>query len=145
MLSTQLPVELGREEGKRQQPPLHHDRHQLVRRLGDPVAIEAQDLRRLVDRPDDRSREDDRAQRIEAELELGDDAEVATAAAHPPEQVGVLGRTRLHELAVGGDQVHREEPVYRQPVLSLEPADAAAEREARHPGVRDDSARRRQA
>ena len=36
---------------------------------------------------------------------------------------------RLHELAVGGDQVHGEQLVDRQPVLAHQPADAAAERQ----------------
>ena len=123
---------------------MEHDRHQLVRGLGDPVPIEAQDLGRLLDRPEDRPGEHHRAHRVEAKLELGDDAEVAAAAANPPEEIGVLGRACLHELALRRDQVHGQEPVDCQPVLSLKPADAAPEREARDPGVGDDPAGCRQ-
>ena len=43
-----------------------------------------------VGRVEDRPGVDDRADRVQLELELRDDAEVAAAAAQPPEQVGVL-------------------------------------------------------
>ena len=41
--------------------------------------------------------------REELELELGDDAEVAAAAAQAPEQVGVLVGARAHDAPVRGD------------------------------------------
>jgi hypothetical protein len=81
---------------------------------------------------------------VQAKLELGDDAEVAAAAAQAPEEVGVLLCARLHELTVGGDQVHRNELVDRQAVLALKPADAAAESQASDPGVGDDPTGRRE-
>ena len=62
------------------------------------------------------------------ELEGGDDAEAAAAAAHGPEQLGVgasaSARTRA---AVGDDQLDRGEAVGGQAVLAGVPADAAAE------------------
>ena len=116
------------------------DGHHLVRQLGAPFAIEAQDGRRLLHRPEDRPGEDDRADVVQAEFELGDDAEIAAAAAQAPEQVGVLGLARLHELAVGRHQVDRQEVVDRHAVLALEPSDAAAEREAGDARVGDDAA-----
>ena len=44
---------------------------------------------------------------MELELEGGDDAEVAPAAAHAPEKVRVLGGAGDAGLAVGGDDVNR--------------------------------------
>ena len=137
-------MELPRDEGKRRRPALDDDRHQLVRRLGAPLAVEAQEVRRLLDRPEDRPGEHGRAHGVKAKLELGDDPEVAAAAAQAPEEVGVLGLARRDELAVGGDQVDGEQLVDRQPVLSMKPADAAAERQAGDAGVGDDPARGRE-
>ena len=87
----------------------------------------AQDLARR--RQEQRAAED-HADRVEAELEAGDDAEVAAAAADRPEQVGVLGLAGDHDAAVGGDDLDRHERVDRQAVLADEPADAAAEGQA---------------
>ena len=137
-------MELRRHEGKRRCLPLDDDRHQLVRSVGAPIAIEAQERGGIVHRPEDRSGEHDRAHRVKPKLELGDDPEVAAPAAQAPEEVRVLGLARLHELPVGGHQVNREELVDRQSVLSLEPADAAAQGEAGDAGVGDDPAGRRE-
>ena len=81
---------------------------------------------------------------IQPELEVGDDAEVPAAAPHAPEEVGVLVLAGLHELAVGGDHVHGQQLIDREPVLAHDPADATAEREARQAGVGDDSRRNRE-
>ena len=137
-------MELPWDGGKRRGLALDDERHQFVRRLGAPLAVEAQEIWRLLDRPEDRPCEDGRAHRVKAKLELGDDPEVSAAAAQAPEEVGVLGLARLDELAPGGDEVDGEELVDRQPVLSMEPAEAAAERQAGDAGVGDDPARRRQ-
>jgi hypothetical protein len=66
---------------------------------------------------------------MELELEGGDDAEVAAAAAQRPEEVRVLVGRRADEAPVGGDQLAGEQVVAGEPVLALEPARAAAERE----------------
>ena len=42
-----------------------------------------------------------RPERLEAELELGHDAEVAAAAAQRPEELGIAVRSGLDDLAVG--------------------------------------------
>jgi hypothetical protein len=73
--------------------------------------------------------------RLQPELELGDDAEVAAAASQPPEQVRVLVLVDAEAVAVGGDQLVGRDVVARQPVLAREPAHAAAEREPAHAGV----------
>jgi hypothetical protein len=134
----QLTAEIRRHERNRRRLAVDHDRHQLVRRLRYPVAVEAQNLRRLAHRPEDRPCQHGRADRVEAELELGDDAEVAAAAAQAPEQVLILGLACPHELAIGGHEVDRLQLVDREPVLAHQPPDAAAEREPGDSGVGDD-------
>ena len=83
-----------------------------------------------MNRPEDRSRDDFRSQRMEPELELGHDSEVATAAANPPEQIGILGLTGLQQFAASGDDVDREQIVDREPILAHDPAEAAPKRQA---------------
>ena len=73
---------------------------------------------------------------VEPEMELGDDAEVAAAAPQTPEEVGVLVGRRGDDPAVGGDDLGLEQVVAHEAELALEPAAAAAEREARDPGRR---------
>ena len=75
--------------------------------------------------------------RMQPELELGDDAEVAAAAAQPPEQVRVAGLVDVQPVAVGGDQLERRHVVARQPEPAREPAHPAAERQAADAGVGD--------
>ena len=68
-------------------------------------------------------------ERVQRQLERGDDAEAAAAAAQRPEQLGVLVLGGAHDPAVPGDELGGDEVVAGQPVLALEPARAAAERE----------------
>ena len=63
---------------------------------------------------------------MEAEVEGGDDAEIAAAAADAPEEVGVLVLAG-HDLApVGGHDLGGDEIVADEAALALEPATAAA-------------------
>src|SRR5205085_678511 len=48
---------------------------------------------------------------VQLELELGDDAEVATATAQSPEQVGVFLLRGSQDSTVGGDHLGRDEVV----------------------------------
>ena len=80
-----------------------------------------------------------RADLVQTELERGHDAEVRPGPAHPPEEVGVLRLAHVEQLAVGRDEIHREEVVDREAEPPLEPAHPAAEREPGHPGVTDDA------
>ena len=76
-----------------------------------------------------------------AELERGDDAEVAAGTADGPEEIFVFGGARPVELAVGGDDVDREQVVYRQPMLPAYMTDPAVQRESGDARGRDDAAR----
>ena len=97
----------------------------------------------LLERPEGRPGLDDR-DRMGAELERGDDAEVAAAAADRPEQVGVLVRARAGLGAVGEDHVRLEQVVDREPVLAAQVPDPAAEREPADAGRGDDPGGRRE-
>ena len=83
--------------------------------------------------------------RVQAVLERGDHADVGAAAAHRPEEVGMLGGAGRAQLPVGGDDVDGHHVVARQPVLAVEPADAAAKGQARDAGGRDVAGRRGEA
>ena len=75
---------------------------------------------------------------VELVLEAGGDAEVAAAAAQPPEQVAVLAFGRPQHLAVRGDEVDRREIVAGPAEPPREVAEAAAERQPRAPGRGDE-------
>ena len=94
----------------------------------------AQHLGCPLDRPEHRAGVD-LGDRVEPELDGGDDAEVAAAAAQRPEQ-GRLGvGVGAHQLAVGGDHLDRGDAVGGDAVGAAEPAEPAAERVADHAHV----------
>ena len=134
-------VELGRDDRKRRDVPVNDERGELVRRVRDPVAVEAENLRGSLHRPEDRTGEHGRADRIQGELELGDDPEVAAGAADPPEEVRILGRARPQDPRVGGHELDAQQLVDRQAVFPHEPPDPAAERQTGEPGVGHDAGR----
>ena len=94
---------------------------------------------------DDDAADDHRADRMELVLERGDDAEVAAAAAQSPDQIRVVAIGRVHQRAVGQDDVGAEQIVRGHAVAAAQPAEAAAERQAGDAGVADRAAGRRQA
>ncbi len=116
-------------------------RPEVVRALLDEGAVAGGELDRAVERVVDDAVRDLSVERMEPELEPGDDPEVRPRAAHPPEQLRVLVLARAHLAAVRGDEVDGEQAVDRQAELALEPAHATAERQAAHTGVRDDADR----
>src|SRR5262245_63446936 len=77
---------------------------------------------------------------MELELERGHDAEIAAAAPQRPEQVRVLSSAHVQELAVGRDDVSREQIVDGQSELARGPAEAAAQREAGDAGRSEERA-----
>ena len=94
--------------------------------------------------PGDGAAEDLGADGVEPVLERGDDAEVAAAAAQRPEQVGVLVGRRAHDLALGGDHVHRDHVVAGPAVAARQVAEAAADGEAGDAGGGDEAEHGRQ-
>src|SRR5262249_61891913 len=108
--------------------------------VADEVAVDAEDLPGVGRVPEDGSSQNGGPDGVEAELERGDHAEVATAASQRPEQVGVLVLGRPQELAVGRNDVDGEEVVDREAVPAHQPADATAESQPRDSGVAYDSA-----
>jgi len=125
------PVVLDRQERQWRRPTQHGgDRRDLVRRLGG-RRDERRD--RLRSRGQHEQPAGDRGERVQPEAEARRDAEVAPAAAHRPEQVGLLLGVDVAQLSVRSDDLGRDEAVDRQPVLADEKADAAAERQAADP------------
>ena len=62
----------------------------FVGRIFDEIAPFAHDLRRVLDGEELGGEIDLGSKRVQAELEARDDAEIAAAAAHRPEEVGVF-------------------------------------------------------
>jgi hypothetical protein len=112
----------------------------LVRRGVGVVAPGAHHLACAHERPEREAGEHTGAELVQLELELGDDAEVAAAAADAPQQVGVLLGARPHDGSVGEHDLGREEVVAGQAVLRRRPAVASAGGEAADPGGRDPAA-----
>jgi hypothetical protein len=79
---------------------------------------------------------------MEPELEAGDDAEVAAAAAQRPEKIGVLGGAGAHHFAGRRHDLGRLQVVDGHPVLAAQPAEAAAQRQPGKAGGRVDADRR---
>ena len=112
----------------------------LVGRVDHEVAEEADEVARHRRRPHEHAAEHDRTNLVELEVERGDDAKVAAAAAQAPEELRVL-LLRRHDLtAVGSHDLGRDQVVAGEAELALEPATAAAECETRDAGARDTAA-----
>jgi hypothetical protein len=73
-------VQLVIDDGQRWDRAEPDDGPELVGRVGDEVSVEAQDVGRIVGRPEDRSGHDGRADWVQREPERGGDTEVPAAA-----------------------------------------------------------------
>ena len=113
-----------------------HAQEQLIGRARLVLGVEVEQLARFADREREVAADDLALHRMQLELEIRHDAEVAAAAAQAPEKLRVLVGARVHELAVGGHDVGAANVVERQAEAPRDAAEAAAEREARHAGVR---------
>ena len=129
-----LEVHLLRDERLGRGAYERHPGAEVGRRVGHVVAHEGEDLRRAVGRAAEQPAVDHRADLVQLQLELGDHAEVAAAAADAPEEVRVLVLAGADHAAIGGDHLGRQEVVTREAALALEPAAAAAEHQAGDPG-----------
>src|SRR6185503_1246998 len=110
----------GRDRTRIRQRGEEHPGGQFLGGSGREVPIEAQCLAGLGQGVNYGSREHYPGG-MEAELERGDDPEVAAAPAQTPEQVRVLFLAGSQELAVGGDDVGGKQVVAGQAVLTQEP------------------------
>ena len=118
---------------------------ELLGRVLDELAVEAQHVARVLDLEEHRAAVDV-LDRVQAELERRDDAEVPAAAAQRPEEILVLPlRCAATRLPVGGDDLRRDEVVAREADAARQVADAAAEREPADAGRGDDASGRREA
>jgi hypothetical protein len=129
-------VLFGHERGRRG-VQAGDDDVQLARQRRDDLAGQAEHVGSLLEFPEQQAGLHDRPHLVQAELELGDHAEVAAAAADRPEQVGILVRRGPLDPPVGGDQLGRGEVVDGQPGLAGQPAHATAQRQPADTGVTD--------
>ena len=79
-----------------------------------------QQIIRLVERVEQRPTIDVRAYRMQAER--GNDAEIASAAAQPPEKLGVDAGAGAHQAPIRRHQVSRQQVIDGQPVFAHQPA-----------------------
>ena len=77
---------------------------------------------------------------VQTKLERGHDAEVASAAAERPVEVGVSVAARADDAAVCEDDLRRDEVVHRHPVPPALVGHAAAERKPGNAGLGHDAA-----
>ena len=117
------------------------DQRHRVGRLECVVAEDRPDLARLAARVHEDAAVEGAAERVEPEVEPGDDPEVPAGATDAPEQLGLLGLARPDDAAVGGDELDRGDAVERETEPSLQPADATAERQSGDAGVAHDADR----
>ena len=94
-------------------------RGQLVGRVGGLVTVDRSTWPAASAGYRDRPGQHLRPDRVEPELERGDHAEVRAATAHPPEEIGMLGRAGGPKLAVGRHDVDGEEVVQVRPCLRI--------------------------
>jgi hypothetical protein len=111
------------------------NRRDLVRDGGRPGMPRVENLGGALPREEEDARVD-LGNRVQLELERGDDPEVPAAAAKRPEELGVVLVVDCPEPAVRGHQLDRGDAVRGEPELARVPADAAAERVARDADVR---------
>ncbi len=105
----------------------------LVGRLEHEVPPEPHEGSAHLGRVHQQAPEDDRADRVEPEVEGGDDPEVAAAAPDRPEQVGVLVVRGHHLASVGRHDLGTEEVVAGEPELALQPAAPASQGQSSDP------------
>ena len=139
-----LELQLGRHERRGRRAGQGRDQGQLLRRAARERIEMGQHLRGLLGRPHAKARHHGR-DRMQAEAEARDDAEVAATAAQRPEQIGVLGLVGGDDRAIGQHHLGFDQVVASQAVAARQPADAAAQGEPGHAGVGDFAARRGQA
>ena len=82
-----------------------------------------------------------RPEAVRTERKARHHAEVAASALERPEQIRMLARRHLEDLAGCGDDLEGLEVVARQAVLARQPPDAAAERESGDAGLGHDAGR----
>jgi hypothetical protein len=112
-------------------------RAQHVRFRGRELRVEVEHLARVRERPAHDAADHDGIHLVQRVLERRDDAEIAATAAQTPEELRVLAFARMHEMAVGGDDVGGLQVVAGEAETAAEAAETAAERETGGPRVRD--------
>ncbi len=138
-------VDVLLQEGQRGRLASDHPDVEFVRHRLSETGELGDDGLRLGEREGNESAEQIWPDRMELELEAGDDTEIPTATTQSPEKIGVFGFAGAHLVALSGDDIRGEQVVDGHPVLPAQPAKAAAEGQAGHARGRVDAERRREA
>ena len=101
-------------------------RGELIGGTSNRVPPAGQHLGRLLSGVEDGTAHDGGSDRMQRELQLGDDAEIPAATPQCPEQVSVLVFAGTHQLTFGGHHFGGQQVVACQSVLADEVPDAAA-------------------
>ena len=139
-----LAVPLFRQEGQGRGLAQNGPDGQLVGRIIGNLAEGAKQVLGVVQRVNDQAGKNLGPHIVKLELEAGDDAEIPAPAADRPEEVAVLGLASAQDFAAGGHHLGPDQVVYGHAMLAGDPAEAAAQRQARDAGGRIDADRGRQ-
>ena len=140
-----LAVPVGRQERQWRRLAQHRPHRHIIGQRRHQRAVLRQHLPGLGQRKHHQAGGHFGADRVQGEFEGGDDAEIAATPADRPEQVGIVVGIDMQAGAVGGDEVGREQVVDGHAVQAAEPAEAAAQGQAGHPGGGVDAQRGGQA
>src|SRR5215471_21809770 len=111
---------------------------ELVGGAVDEVAVEAQHLAGAVGGVQDRTSQDLRSHRMQLELKLGHDAEIAATTTDCPEEVTVAGLGGADALAASQDEIRCCQVVAYEAKSSAQPAEPAAQCQPGYAGVGHD-------
>src|SRR3989442_263318 len=133
----------GRGPAARRVREVQTEVHVVRRRLGK-LPIERGRVASAIDRERHDGGRHVRSDGVQPELERGRDPEVRPSASQTPEELRVVLVAYVAQNAIRGHKIDREQVVDREPVLPLEAAHAAAEREPGDARVSDDADRARE-
>src|SRR5262249_22542420 len=92
----------------------------------------------------DQPGKDLRTDRMQSELEVRDDPEIAAATAERPEQIFVLAPAGSNPFTLGCNHVHASEVVYRHAKRPRQPAKTATQRQSSNAAGRVYASRQRE-
>lgn len=135
---------VGQERQRRRLPRDHPDVELVRHRLGEMGELREHRLR-LLERKDDEAAQHIRPDRMQLELEAGDNSEISTTTTQPPEDIGVFRFAGAQLAAIRRDDICGKQVVNGHAVLPAQPAESAPKRQAGHARGRVDAQRRGEA
>ncbi len=133
------PVFRNKRQGRRDLPA--EKAAELLGRMHHVLAVALEHRLGIVELEEHRAAHDV-ADLVELKLEVRNDPEIATTTAQCPEEILILVVAGGHLAAVSQHDIGRQQVVDRKADASRQVSDATAQRQATHPGRRDDAAGR---